>query len=141
VAERETRRAELRITDEEAQRIASLLRYAVSLNTTAGLVSPTDRRLTTPTYRATELAALVLEGKSFEEATREAETAWTGSLEEDHRRALDLLQSTRDALQSAMTGLMGPEQFAEYLEISQEQFLELVKSQMPRAPKTETPET
>ncbi len=141
MAERKTRRAELRITDEEAQRIASLLRYAVSLNTTAGLVSPTERRLTTPTYRAAELAALVLEGKSFEEATREAESAWTGSLEEDHRRALDLLQSTRDALQSAMTGLMGPEQFAEYLEISQEQFLELVKSQMPRAPKTETPET
>jgi hypothetical protein len=141
VAERKTRHAELRITDEEAQRIASLLRYAVSLNTTAGLVSPTERRLTTPTYRAAELAALVLEGKSFEEATREAESAWTGSLEEDHRRALDLLQSTRDALQSAMSGLMGPVQFAEYLEISQKQFLELVKSQMPRAPKTETPET
>jgi hypothetical protein len=141
VAERKTRSAELRITDEEAQRIASLLRYAVSLNTTAGLVSPTERRLTTPTYRAAELAALVLEGKSFEEATREAESAWTGSLEEDHRRALNLLQSTRDALQSAMSGLMGPEQFAEYLEISQKQFLELVKSQMPRAPKTETPET
>jgi len=141
VAERKTRRAELRITDEEAQRIASLLRYAVSLNTTAGLVSPTERRLTTPTYRDAELAALVLEGKSFEEATREADSAWTGSLEEDHRRALDLLQSTRDALQRAMTGLMGSEQFAEYLEISQEQFLELVKSQMPRAPKTKTPET
>ncbi len=29
-----------------------------------------------------------------------------------------------------MTGTMGPEQFAEYLEISQQQFLELVKSGM-----------
>ncbi len=130
-----TERAELHVTNEEARRIASLLRYVISLNTTAGLVSP-ERRLTTPTYRAAELAALVLEGKTFEEATQEAETAWTGSLEEDHRRALDLLQSTRDALHSAMTGLMGPEQFAEYLEISQKQFLELVKAQMPKPPKT-----
>ena len=34
-----------------------------------------------------------------------------------------------------MTGLMTPEQFVEYLEISQKQFLELVKSQMPKPPK------
>ncbi|MCA1719074.1 MAG: hypothetical protein LC781_20360 [Actinobacteria bacterium] len=122
--------AELRVTNEEARRIANLLRYVVSLNTTVGLVSPTQRRLATPTYRAVELAALILEGKSLEEAAREAEDAWTGRLEEDHHRALELMQTTRDMLQSAMTGPMGPEQFAEYLEISQQQFLELVKSGM-----------
>ena len=121
---------ELRVTNEEARSIASLLRYVVSLNTTVGLVSPTQRRLATPTYRAVELAALILEGKSFQEATREAEETWSGCLEEDHRRALELLQTTRDALQSAMTGRMDPEQYAEYLEISQQQFLELVKSGM-----------
>jgi hypothetical protein len=136
VANRETEKeseaasAELRVTNEEARRIASLLRYVVSLNTTVGLISPTQRRLATPTYRAVELAALILEGKSFEEAAREAEDAWTGCLEEDHHRALELLQTTRDTLQSAVTGAMGPEQFAEYLEISQQQFLELVKSGM-----------
>lgn len=128
--ESEAASAELRVTNEEARRIASLLRYVVSLNTTAGVVSPTQRRLATPTYRAVELAALILEGKSFEEATREAEDAWTGCLEEDHHRALKLIQATRETLQSAMTGPMGPEQFAEYLEISQQQFLELVKSGM-----------
>jgi hypothetical protein len=128
--ESEAASAELRVTNEEARRIASLLRYVVSLNTTVGLVSPTQRRLATPTYRAVELAALILEGKSFEEAAREAEDAWTGCLEEDHHRALELIQTTRDTLQSAMTGTMGPKQFAEYLEISQQQFLELVKSGM-----------
>jgi hypothetical protein len=128
--EYETANAELRVTNEEARSIASLLRYVVSLNTTVGLVSPTQRRLATPTYRAVELAALILEGKSFEEAAREAEGTWSGCLEEDHRRALELLQTTRDALQSAMTGRMDPEQCAEYLEISQQQFLELVKSGM-----------
>ena len=122
--------AELRVTSEEARRIANLLRYVVSLNTTVGLVSPTERRLATPTYRAVELAALILEGKTFEEAAQEAEETWTGCLKEDHHRALNLLKTNRDALQGAMTGRMGPEQFAEYLEISQEQFLELIKSGM-----------
>jgi hypothetical protein len=126
----ETGSVELRVTNEEARRIASLLRYVVSLNTTVGLISSTQRRLATPTYRAVELAALILEGKSFEEAAREAEDAWTGCLEEDHHHALELMQTTRDTLQSAMTGPMDPEQFAEYLEISQQQFLELVKSGM-----------
>ena len=137
MADKETkdRGTELPITSEEARRIASLLRYAISLNTTAGLVSPTERRLTTPTYRAVELAACVLEGKPFEEAVREAETAWTGSLKEDHHHALELLKSNRDTLQSAMIGFMSPEQFSEYLEISQKQFLELIKSGMPRSPK------
>jgi len=130
VSQKETENASLRATSEECRRIASLLRYVVSLNTTAGLLSPTERRLTTPTYRAVELAALVLEGKTFEEAAREAEAVWTGSLEEDHRHALELIQSNRDALQSAMTGMMRPEQFAKYMEISQQQFLELVRSGM-----------
>lgn len=122
--------AELRVTSEEARRIASLLRYVVSLNTTVGLVSPTVRRLATPTYRAVELAALILEGKTFEEASREAEEAWTGCLEEDHHHALELMQANRDVLQSAMTGRLSPEQLSEYLQISQEQLLDLVKSGM-----------
>lgn len=134
--EARTERAELRVTGEEARRIANLLRYAISLNTTAGLVSPTARRLATPTYRSVELAALVLEGKTFEEAAREAEATWSGSLEEDYRRALEFMQTHRDALQHAMTGLMGPEQFSEYLEISQRQFLELIKAQIPQPPET-----
>jgi hypothetical protein len=119
---------QLHITAQEARNIGSLLRYVVSLNTTAGLVSPTERRITTPTYRAIELAALIFEGKTFEEAAREAETIWTSSLEENYRHALDIVRSNRKALQSAMTGLLRPEQFAEYLEISQKQFLEIVKS-------------
>lgn len=133
----ETGHAELHITEEEARRIASLLRYAVSLNTTAGLLHPTERRLTTSTYRAVELAALVLEGRTLEEAIQEAGEAWTGSLEEDHRRALNVLRSTREALRSAMTGFLGPEQFTEYFEISQRQFLELIRSNMPKPPKTQ----
>ncbi len=135
VSQKETENARLRATSEECRRIASLLRYVVSLNTTAGLLSPTERRLTTPTYRAVELAALVLEGKTFEEAAREAEAAWSGSLKEDYRRALEFMQTHRDALQDAMTALMGPEQFSKYLEISQKQFLELVKAQIPQPPK------
>jgi hypothetical protein len=126
--------AELHITSQEARNVASLLRYVVSLNTTVGLVSPTERRITTPTYRAIELAALVFEGKTFEEAAREAETVWTSSLEENYRHALDVVSSSRKALQSAMTGLLRPEQYAEYLEISQEQFLEIVKSEMVHNP-------
>ena len=46
---------------QDARTVAGLLRYAVSLNTTAGLVSPTQRRLAASTYRAIELAAGVLE--------------------------------------------------------------------------------
>src|ERR671916_1984965 len=95
----EAARTELRITSEEARHVADLLRYAVSLNTTAGLLSPTQRRLATSTYRAVELAALVLEGRTFEEAVEGSSKAWTGSLEEDHSHALELLQ--RDALEQA----------------------------------------
>ena len=90
-APNEVNRTELRITGEEARSVAALLRYAISLNTTVGLVSPTQRRLATPTYKAVELAALVLEGKIFEEAVEESNKIWTGPLKEDHRRALELL--------------------------------------------------
>ena len=90
-APNEANRTELRITGEEARSVAALLRYAISLNTTVGLVSPTQRRLATPTYKAAELAALVLEGKTFEEAVEESNKIWTGPLKEDHRRALELL--------------------------------------------------
>lgn len=133
----EAARTELRITSEEARRIADLLRYAVSLNTTVGLVSPTQRRLASSTYKAVELAALVLEGKTFDEAVEESNRKWTGSLEEDHRRALELLQNQRYALRQAMSGRLTPEQLAEYLEVAQDQFLELVR---PNAAKRDDPE-
>ena len=123
----EAREGRLRISAEEAQSIAGLLRYAVSLNTTAGLVSPTQRRLATPTYKAAELAALVLEGKPLDEAVREADETWTGSLAEDHLRAIRLLEAERDALREAMSSVLTPEQLAEYLEIAHDQFLELVR--------------
>jgi hypothetical protein len=123
----ETSQAELRITPEEARSIASLLRYAISLNTTAGLVSPTQRRLTTSTYRTVELAALVLEGKAIDEAIQESDQTWTGSLAEDHLRAIELLATERDALRQAMSGHLTPEQLADYLEIAQDQFLELLR--------------
>jgi hypothetical protein len=126
-AQNETAHTQLRITRGEAQRVADLLRYAVSLNTTAGLLSPTQRRLATSTYKAVELAALVLEGKTFDEAVEKSSKTWTGSLEEDHRRALELLQKQRDALRQAMSGYLTPEQITEYLEVSQDQFLELVR--------------
>lgn len=121
-------RTQLRVTDEEARRIADLLRYAVSLNTTVGLISPTERRLATSTYKAVELAALVLEGRTFEEAVEGSEKTWTGSLEDDHRRALELLESNREILRNTMTGRISPEQLANFLEITQEQFLELTRS-------------
>ncbi len=136
----ETARAELSVTAEEARRIADLLRYAISLNTTAGLVSPTQRRLATSTYKAVELAALVLEGKTFEEAVDQSSKSWTGSLEEDHRRALALLEKQRDALKQAMSGRLSPEQIAEYLEVSQDQFLELVRPNFTEKRITERPD-
>lgn len=120
------RHAKLRVTQEEARQLANLLRYAVSLNTTAGLVSPTQRRLATSTYRAVELAAHVLEGKTFEDSVEEAEGAWSGSLEQDHLRAIELLESTRDELRQTMAGRLSPEQTAQFLEVTQEQFLELL---------------
>ena len=104
----EADRAELRITGEEARHVADLLRYVISLNTTVGLVSPTQRRLATSTYKAVELAALILEGKTFDEAVEESDKKWTGSLEEDHRRALELLQKNRETLREAMSDRLTP---------------------------------
>lgn len=124
---KETARAELLITPEDARAIASLLRYAISLNTTAGLVLPTQRRLATSTYRAVELAALVLEGKPLDEAVRAADHTWTGSLEEDHTLALELLERERDALRVVLSNHLSPEQLADYLEVKEEQFLELLR--------------
>jgi hypothetical protein len=134
-------RAQLKITEDEARRVANLLRYAVSLNTTAGLVSPTQRRLASSTYKAVELAALILEGRTFEEAIEESNKAWTGSLEEDHRRALQVLESERDALRDAMSSRLTPEQLAEYLEVAQDQFLELVRQNVAKGTGTETHES
>ena len=136
----ETAHTKLRITREEAQRIADLLRYAVSLNTTAGLVSPTQRRLATSTYKAVELAAFVLEGRTFEEAVEASGKAWTGSLEEDHRRALAILETQRDALRQAMSVHLTPEQLAEYLEVAQDQYLDLVRQNVARRANTREPE-
>ena len=136
----ETARAQLKITQDEARRVANLLRYAVSLNTTAGLVSPTQRRLASSTYKAVELAALILEGRTFEEAIVESNKAWTGSLEEDHRRALQVLERERDALRDAMSAHLTPEQLAEYLEVAQDQFLELVRQNVAKRAGTETQE-
>ena len=124
-------RAELKISAEQARAIAELLRYVISVNTTAGLLSPTERRLTTPTYRAVELAARTLEGETLEEALQGSESSWTGSLEHDHGRCLDLLlAANRKAVHDAMAPLLRPDRFAQYLTISQEQFLELVKAGM-----------
>ena len=136
-----TARAQLKVTEDEARRVANLLRYAVSLNTTAGLVSPTQRRLASSTYKAVELAALILEGRTFEEAIEECNKAWTGSLEEDHRRALQVLESERDALRDAMSSRLTPEQLAEYLEVAQDQFLELVRQNVAKGTGTETYES
>jgi len=136
----ETTRAELRITAEEARQIASLLRYAVSLNTTAGLVSPTQRRLATSTYRAVELAALVLEGKTLDTAVEESNRRWTGSLEEDHNRALELLMAQRDTLEQAMSNHLAPEQASEYLEVSKTEFLELLRPNFTNRENTERPD-
>src|SRR5918992_5967937 len=137
----EAARTELRITSEEARHVADLLRYAVSLNTTAGLLSPTQRRLATSTYRAVELAALVLEGKTLEEAVEGSSKTWTGSLEEDHRHALELLQRERDTLKQAMANHLPPEQIADYLVVSQDQFLQLVRPEFIRKGDTEKPES
>lgn len=132
-------RAELKISAAEARAIAELLRYVVSMNTTAGLLSPTERRLTTPTYRTVELAARALEGETMEEALEGSEASWTGSLEQDYQRCLDLLlEANREALRDAMSALLRPDRFAQYLTISQEQFLELVRSGM--QPLLENPE-
>ena len=136
----EAARAELRITGEEARHVADLLRYVISLNTTVGLVSPTQRRLATSTYKAVELAALILEGKTFDEAVEESDKEWTGSLEEDHRRALELLQNNRESLREALSGRLTPELLAEYLEVQETQFLEMIKPKTTKEGGPEAPD-
>ena len=136
----EADRAELRITGEEARHVADLLRYVISLNTTVGLVSPTQRRLATSTYKAVELAALILEGKTFDEAVEESDKEWTGSLEEDHRRALELLQNNRESLREALSGRLTPELLAEYLEVQETQFLEMIKPKTTKEGGPEAPD-
>ena len=135
----EADRAELRITSEEARHVADLLRYVISLNTTVGLVSPTQRRLTTSTCKAVELAALILEGKTFDEAVEESDKKWTGSLEEDHRRALELLQQNRETLREDMSSRLTPELLSEYLEVQETQFLEMIKPKTTKEGGTEAP--
>ena len=131
--------AELGVSPEEARHVANLLRYAISLNTAVGLVRA-ERRLSSSTYRAVELAALILEGKTLEDAAQEAANAWTGSLEEDHRRALDLLKTQREALMQAMSGHLTPEQLAQYMEVNADEFLELVRPRTASPRETKLPE-
>jgi hypothetical protein len=138
--EHETERAELNIASEDARNIAGLLRYAISLNTTVGLVSPTQRRLATSTYRAVELAAGVLEGKPLDEAIRAADQAWSGSLEEDHVYALELLERQRDALREVLSNHLAPEQLAEYLEVQEDQYLELLRQNLTMGKRRDEPE-
>ncbi len=131
--------AKLGVSPEEARHVANLLRYAISLNTAVGLVRA-ERRLSSSTYRAVELAALVLEGKTLEEAAQEAANAWTGSLEEDHRRALALLKTQREALMQAMSGHLTPEQLAQYMEVNADEFLELVRPRTTSSREMKLPE-
>lgn len=136
----ETERAQLSITREDARSIAVLLRYVISLNTTVGLVSPTQRRLATSTYRAVELAASALEGKPLEEALREADQTWSGSLEEDHVRAIGLLERDRDALRKVFSDYLTPEQLTDYLEVGEDQYLELLRQNPTRETSRGQPE-
>ena len=131
--------AKLGVSPAEARHVANLLRYAISLNTAVGLVRA-ERRLSSSTYRTVELAALVLEGKTFEEAAQEAANAWTGSLEEDHRRALALLQTQREALTQAISGHLTPQQLADYMEVNADEFLELVRPRTASPRETDPPE-
>jgi hypothetical protein len=127
LSEEPSARAELGITRQDARSIAGLLRYAISLNTTVGLLTPTQRRLASSTYRAVELAAGVLEGMPLHEAVRAADQAWSGSLEEDHAHALELLESERDALREVLSNHLTPEQLADYLEVRGDQYLQLLR--------------
>ena len=127
MSEEQSARAELGITRQDARSIAGLLRYAISLNTTVGLLTPTQRRLASSTYRAVELAAGVLEGMPLHEAVRAADQAWSGSLEEDHTHALELLERERDALREVLSNHLTPEQLADYLEVRGDQYLQLLR--------------
>ncbi|MBA2533946.1 MAG: hypothetical protein H0V21_02955 [Rubrobacter sp.] len=138
--EQAARKVELSITPEDACSVAGLLRYAISLNTTVGLVSPTQRRLATSTYRAVELAAGVLEGKPLEEAIRVADQTWSGSLEEDHVRAIELLERERDTLREVLSDHLTPEQLADYLEVREDQYLELLRQSPTREKDIDEPE-
>ncbi len=51
------------------------------------------------------------------------------------------MQKQRDSLRQAMSGRLHPEQSAEYLEVSQNQFLELVRPTLPKKRGTEEPES
>ncbi len=138
--EQAARKVELSITPEDACSVAGLLRYAISLNMTVGLVSPTQRRLATSTYRAVELAAGVLEGKPLEEAIRVADQTWSGSLEEDHVRAIELLERERDTLREVLSDHLTPEQLADYLEVREDQYLELLRQSPTREKDIDEPE-
>ena len=76
----------------------------------------------------------------LDKAIQQSGRSWTGSLDEAHLRAIQLLETERDALREAMSALLTPEQLAEYLEISHNQFLELVRPNTAKEPPVERPE-
>jgi hypothetical protein len=67
-----------------------------------------------------------------------ADKTWTGSLESDHLHALEVLQRERASLLEAMSGRLTPAQLAEYLEVAQDHYLELIRANLrmnPEEPK------
>jgi hypothetical protein len=118
------------VTAAQAKAVAVLLRYAMSLNVTVGLVSPTQRRLSGNTQRAIELAARVLEGEPLDEALRKALETWTGTLRADHDTALDIVQNTRDTLLSD-NPFFSPRELSELMEIADDHLLDLMRLSNP----------
>lgn len=118
------------MTATQAKVVAALLRYAMSLNVTVGLVSPTQRRLSGNTQHAIELAARVLEGEPLDEALRKALETWTGTLRTDHDTALDIVQNTRDTLLTN-NPFFSPKELSELMEIADDHLLDLMRLSTP----------
>lgn len=71
---------------------------------------------------------------------RDADRTWTGSLEEDHLRAIELLGRERDTLKEVLSSHLTPEQVADYLEVRRDQYLELLRQSPPRRKTKANPE-
>lgn len=106
--------------------VAALLRYAMCLNVTVGLVSPTQRRLAANTQRAIELAARVLEGEEIDEALPAALQTWTGTLGTDHETALEVLRNTRKMLLTD-NPFLDDERVREMMEVAEDQLFDLLR--------------
>ena len=118
--------AELNVTAAQAKAVAALLRYAMSLNVTVGLVSPSQRRLSGNTQRAIELAARVLEGETLDEALPRALDTWTGTLATDHETALNVVRNTRETLLTENPNF-SPQQLQALMEVAEDQLLDLLR--------------